>query len=138
MKFLLDSDISIFLLQGKYKIMEKIKEVGIQNCYISEITIAELKYGAVKSANVEKHSKEVEKLEQLFAVVPIYECLDLFAREKVRLKKAGSLIPDFDLLIGSSAVWHNFVMVTNNEKHLSRIEGIKIENWTLTSFNPRQ
>ena len=39
------------------------------------------------------------------------------------------LIPDFDLLIGSTAVENSMVMVTNNERHLNRITGIKIENW---------
>ena len=40
------------------------------------------------------------------------------------------LVDDFDILIGSSAVANNMIMVTNNVAHLSRIENIKIENWT--------
>ena len=38
-------------------------------------------------------------------------------------------IEDFDLLIGCTAVAKGLVMVTNNIKHYSRIEGIQIENW---------
>ena len=40
-------------------------------------------------------------------------------------------IEDFDLLIGCTSVTNNLTMVTNNVKHYSRIEGIKIENWAL-------
>ncbi len=70
MKYLLDTDICIFFLQGKYDIKKKIKEVGINNCFISEITLAELKFGAIKSANIKRHTKEVEKMEELFTVIP--------------------------------------------------------------------
>lgn len=73
--------------------------MGISNCYVSEITIAELMYGAHFSSQYEKHIKEVDRIEELFTVVPIYSTFDLFAKEKARLKKAGQLIPDFDLLM---------------------------------------
>jgi tRNA(fMet)-specific endonuclease VapC len=53
----------------------------------------------------------------------------------VKLKTAGKLIPDFDLLIGSTAVERSLIMVTNNEKHLSRISDISIENWTNPLYN---
>ena len=129
MEYLLDTDICIFFLKGKYGIKDKIIAAGIDNCYISEITVAELKYGAEKSENYSKHSKEVDKMEELFTVVPIYSSLDAFAKEKVRLQKQGNLIPDFDLLIGTTSVHNNMILVTNNEKHLKRIQGLVLENW---------
>lgn len=130
MKYLLDTDICIFFLQGKYNIKKHINKVGISNCFISEITIAELKFGAMKSSNFIKHSKEVAKMEELFTVIPIYESLDNYAKEKVELQKKGLLIPDFDLLIGVTAVSNGFILVSNNEKHLSRITDVILENWT--------
>jgi tRNA(fMet)-specific endonuclease VapC len=129
MKYLLDTDICIFFLQGKYNIIDKIKAVGLENCCISEITIAELKYGAEKSTNKAKHLEEVRKIEELFTVVPVYEAFDEYAKEKVRLQKEGSLIPDFDLLIATTARTHQLKLVTNNTKHLARVEGTTIVNW---------
>lgn len=41
-KYLLDTNICIFLLQGKYNAIDR---VGFDNCFILEITVAELKYG---------------------------------------------------------------------------------------------
>ena len=134
-KYLLDTDICVFLFRKKYNIKEKIEEVGEDNCFISEITIAELKYGAEKSDDYTKHEQEVVKVRRLFDVIPIIEHLDQFAKEKVRLQRTGTLIPDFDLLIGTTAVSGGFIMVTNNEKHLSRIENIQIENWRKAAFN---
>ena len=54
MKYLLDFNIFIHFLRGKYNIIEKLNEVGIDDCAISEITLAELDYGAEKSANPKK------------------------------------------------------------------------------------
>jgi tRNA(fMet)-specific endonuclease VapC len=134
-QYLIDTDICIHFLRGKFGINEKVKEVGTDNCYISEITIAELTYGAYKSADFKKHILEVKKIEVLFEIIPIYGSINKYAEERVRLQKAGVLIPDFDLLIGATAVANNLVMVTNNENHLSRVSGIVIENWTKREFN---
>jgi tRNA(fMet)-specific endonuclease VapC len=128
-KYLLDTDICIYFLKGKHNIKSKIEEVGISNCYISEITIAELAYGAFNSEQFEKHINEVLKMQTLFEILPINNALIPFGQEKARLKKSGNLIPDFDLLIGITAIQNEMILVSNNEKHLSRINNIKLENW---------
>ena len=129
-KYLLDTNICIFFLQGKYGIKEKIQEVGRSNCYISEITIAELLYGAAYS-NSEKHRHDVEILLESLTVIPIYDALPTYAVSKAHLRHVGQMIDEFDLLIGSSAVYHGYVMVTENVGHFERISGIEIENWVV-------
>lgn len=135
MEYLLDTDICVFLLRGRFSLNRKIDRVGIERCFISEITILELIYGAKSSKNLRKHLTEVDKLKALFEILPIEDAFYAFAEEKVRLKKSGELIPDFDLLIGTTALSRSMKMVTNNVKHLQRIEGIEIENWTDPAFN---
>ena len=63
-------------------------------------------------------------------ILPIFNALDLYANEKARLRKSGKTIDDFDLLIGVSAVANKLILITNNESHFDRINGIEIENWT--------
>lgn len=128
-QYLLDTDICIAFLKGKYNLLEKTEKVGFDNCFVSEITIGELTYGAYYSDRIEKHKEEVIKTKKLFQIVPIFECLDFFGKEKAKLRREGNFIHDFDLLIGATAVHFDMIMVTNNEKHLSRISGILIENW---------
>lgn len=128
-KYLLDTDTCIAFLKGKFNLIDKVEKAGIENCFVSEITIAELTYGAYYSDNFERHINEVRKTQELFEVLPIKECLEIFGREKARLRKAGNLIPDFDLLIAATAIHLDMILVTNNEKHLSRVKGIKLENW---------
>lgn len=63
-------------------------------------------------------------------ILPIFHALDLYAKEKARLRKAGTPIDDFDLLIGATSIAHELIMVTNNSNHFKRISGIKLEDWT--------
>lgn len=128
--YLRDTDICIFFLKNKFEIKQKIERVGIENCYLSEITIAELNYGAFKSRNLTKHLGEIALLQELFDTVPIRPYLEAFGQEKARVEALGKRLPDFDLLIGIAAIQQGMVLVTNNEKHFMRMEGIKIENWT--------
>jgi tRNA(fMet)-specific endonuclease VapC len=129
-KYLLDTDISVFYLRGKYNLNRKLKEiVGYDSCFISEITLAELKYGAELSEKADENLYSVNKFANKIGILPIFNSLDLYAKEKARLKKIGNLIDDFDLLIGCSAVKNGLILVTNNENHFERINNIKIENW---------
>lgn len=54
----------------------------------------------------------------------------MYAKEKARLRKAGTMLDDFDLLIGVTSIMHNLTMVTNNTEHFKRIKGISLEDWT--------
>ena len=127
--YLLDTNICIFYMKGKYQLIEKIKKVGQNNCYISEITVAELLFGAARSNNKEKHLKEVTDFIEQFKIFPIYDALLTFADKKAELCAKGQLIDDFDILIGVTAIHNELVMVTENVKHLNHLSGIKIENW---------
>lgn len=54
MKYLLDTNICIHFFRGKFSMLEKIKAAKLENCAISEITLAELAFGAENSSNPEK------------------------------------------------------------------------------------
>lgn len=109
---------------------EIIKEKGRENCYISEITILELRFGAENSDDPIKSHKAVDDFMNGLSIIPIFGCIKLYAKEKVRLRKIGKPMNDeFDLLIGVTAVENKLTLVTDNIADFERIEGIKIENW---------
>ena len=129
-KYLIDTNICIYFIKGLYDLKSKFEKVDPENCYISEITLAELKFGVENSEKKEKNQKVLENLLTGVKVLPIFHCIDLYAKEKARLRKAGTPIDDFDLLIGVTSVAHNMIMVTNNTKEFKRINGIDLEDWT--------
>jgi tRNA(fMet)-specific endonuclease VapC len=105
--------------------------VPAENIFISEISLAELKFGVAKSEKPAKNRKALNNFLTGVQILPIFHSLDLYAKEKARLQKAGTPIDDFDILIGVTSVTHKFIMVTNNTNHFKRIKGIKLEDWTL-------
>ena len=129
MKYWLDSNICIHFLRGKYNVIEKLNEVGIDNCAISEITLAELVFGAEKSDNPKKNHKLIEKFIGQLSILPIFDAIQTYGKEKARLQSEGKMISDFDLLIGCTSIENDLIMVTENIKEFDRIKGIRIENW---------
>ena len=127
-KYLLDTNICIFYMKGKYELDKKIEKAGQKNCFISEITVAELLYGAYHSKN-QKHILETQQFIEEFSTIPFAGLADDFAKQKNMLADKGQMIDDFDIMIGASALKHGCVMVTENVKHFSRIENLTIENW---------
>ena len=127
--YLLDTDVSINFMRGSIEIVRKIKEIGTAYFRLSEITVAELKYGAAKSNRPEYNRKEVDSFIAKFKVVSIRRALDVFASERTRLEKLGQRLDDFDLLVGATAIYYDFILVTNNIKHLGRMKNLTVENW---------
>lgn len=128
MKYLLDTNICVHFLRGNFELINKFRQIGIENCAISEITFAELVFGAENSSNPEKNLDVVEAFTNQLIILPIYNAIYLYAKEKVRLRSIGQMISDFDLLIGCTAIEKGMIMVTENQKEFERILKIKIEN----------
>lgn len=129
---MLDTNICVYFLNGKFNLDQKIDKAGFENCCVSEITIAELKYGVEKSTQKERNRKTLETFQDKFDVIPIFPALDIYAKEKSRLKTKGKILDDFDLLIGASAIFNNLTLVTRNVSDFDRLSGIQIEDWTAT------
>lgn len=131
MRYLLDTNICIHLFKGRYSVAERIQEHGWGNCCISEITKAELLLGEElalrKGRNVPRGA--VGRFVSSIEVIPISDGIEIFASEKARLICSGTGIEDFDLLIASTAIANNCILVSENTRHLDRIRGIRLENW---------
>lgn len=117
-------------MKGKFSLDKKFDQLSTESCFISEITLAELKFGVENSEKTDKNRKTLTDFLSGVQILPIYHALDLYAKEKARLRRKGTPIDDFDLLIGVTSVIHQLIMVTNNGNHFKRITGIKIEDWT--------
>ena len=125
MLYMLDTNICSYIIRGyipKEKLIDK-------NIGISSIVASELLYGAKK-----KGSKKLMKIVDLFLnSFEIYDfnkqAADEYSKIRVDLEKQGLIIGAYDLQIAAHAKSLNAVLVTNNMKEFSRINGLKLENW---------
>lgn len=129
MKYLLDTNVLVAMFRKQHGIRESILRAGVDNCFVSEATLAELKVGAYKT-NDPRQWREVKETSEAFAIVPITATdFDLYARNRALLESQGIKIDSFDLLIGGSAVNNGFTIVTHNKKHFARIPNLQIVDW---------
>lgn len=85
MKYLLDTNVLIAMFRKQHGIREKILQTGIDNCFISEATLAELKVGAYKT-NDPRQWREVKETSEAFGIIPITTTdFDLYARNRALL-----------------------------------------------------
>lgn len=134
--YLLDTSICVFFLRGMLNLDDIFREKGRENCQVSEITVVELRFGAENSNNPVRSHQAVSDFLQGLTIIPLFSCIDRYAKEKVRLRRLGKPIHDeFDLLIGVTAVENQLTLVTDNEKDFERLDGIIIENWYRMSGN---
>lgn len=116
-------------MKGRFELDKKFDLVNNDSLFISEITLAELKFGVANSQNIEKNSLALNNFLTGVQILPIFDGIDIYAKEKARLKKSGKPVDDFDLLIGSTAIANDLILVTNNTKHFENLKRIKLDNW---------
>ena len=125
--YLLDTCICIALLKKSPSVIQRLREVGTHNCKISDITLAELYFGAFKSGN-EKHFNDVSEISKLFKNFPI-QYMRKYGEIRWELERQGFRIGDMDMFIAATAIEEDLILVTDNVKHFNRIPGLKVENW---------
>lgn len=128
--YLLDTNICVEFFKKNPRVAGRMEELESGVLFISEITLAELRYGAFKSARQEYHLRLILDFLDEVQVVPITAGIDVFSMEKAKLSRAGTPVDNFDPLIGATAIHHGLTLVTNNTKHFQRLKGIKLEDRT--------
>lgn len=129
--FLLDTDILIYSLKGVEEVVENFRRHAASPKAISVISYGELVYGAEKSAQRAANLAKVHRLREIFPVLEV-SCavMDTFGTLKADLGRAGVAVDDFDLLIGSTALTFGYCLVSNNERHFSKIPDLTLQNWS--------
>ena len=132
MKFILDSDTTIYYLRDYPSVTRKVAKFRMNELSISSMAYAEVMVGAYRSKQDTKRKiYTISELLKLFTIVDFDSyAAEVFAETKAVLMRSGKVIEDSDLIIASIAIANAMTLVTNNMKHFKRIPGLKLENWT--------
>ena len=82
MSYLLDTNICVFYLRRHLDLDNIIREKGLENIYISELTVFDLRYGAENSDHPKKSHKAVDKFINGLSIAPIYGCVSEICKNK--------------------------------------------------------
>ena len=134
-KYCLDTNAISDVVNQKYEMEEKIiNEMQKGNkIYISSISY----YEVIRGLKASQFAKRLNKFNDIYSVL-LHLYLD---RENMEvIEKAadiydqlhkGQQVEDNDIYIAAIAMVNDCTLVTANEKHFSRIEGLRYENWRL-------
>lgn len=128
-QYLIDTDWVIHYLHGNTAIIERLDELQPQGLALSIIPLAELYEGVYYSRDPEGDERDLNDFLRGVTVLGIDEDMcKTFGKERGRLRAAGMLIGDVDLLIAATALQHGATLLTNNRRHFERIDGLRIES----------
>jgi tRNA(fMet)-specific endonuclease VapC len=130
---LLDTNAVIALLGRKSEpLAERIMESDEGSIGLSTIVAYELYFGAYKSTRV---SFNLETLRLIMADFPLigFEREDALLSGEIRadLGTKGTPIGPYDVLIAGQAKARDLILVTNNVGEFSRVDGLRVEDWTI-------
>ena len=132
MKYLLDTNICIYLLKDTYPaIKKKLFSLPPSSVFLSAVTVYELEYRAEKSQKSEKTRLQLAMFFAPFTILP-FDTEDAVTAGKIRsdLEKKGTPIGPYDLQIAAQGVSRNLTVVTHNTDEFSGVENLRIEDWT--------
>ncbi|MEW6374231.1 MAG: PIN domain-containing protein [Thermodesulfobacteriota bacterium] len=130
MIYCLDTDILIEYFRGNRTIRRRIENLtGEDRIGLIWLTVYEFFKGIFISEKPDEEKFLRELVRTCLILEASYEAAKIGGRIYATLKKKGKLINDADILIASIAKAHDAVLVTNNEEHFARVDGLKIENW---------
>lgn len=133
--YLLDTNILSELVKKKPNpnFLSHLSSLPIRHLFTSIICLMELRYGAALRQDFETFwSKLVELVISQIQVLPLGPKEGILAGDILaRLRKKGQMIGLEDILISSTALSYNFVLVSGNTRYFSKVDGLKVENWLI-------
>ncbi len=132
MNYLLDTNICIYIMNKRpAKVIKRFKQYELGEIGLSTVTLSELKYGVAKSTNRKLNLQRLyEFINPLQILAYDEKASDAYGDIRHELEKFGQPIGPLDTLIAAHALSRDLVLVTNNDREFSRIEKLKVENWT--------
>lgn len=130
MRYVLDTNTCIYALKLQGRVVERMRRHLPDEIAITTVTLAELWFGAQKSARRVAVRREVDAFLEPFKLLPFDgEAAESYARVRFDLERVGRPIGERDLLIASIALALDLTVVTHNLGEFTRVPGLKVEDW---------
>ena len=131
MRYLLDTNTCVRYLNGRSpSVVGHLRVLPHTEICVCSIVKLELRYGALRSENVDKSLVQQERFLNRYQSLPFDDAAHyLAAQHKAELARIGKPIGPYDLLIAAIALANDLKLVTHNIREFSRIAGLKLEDW---------
>jgi tRNA(fMet)-specific endonuclease VapC len=131
--YLLDTNILSELIKKKSnaQLLARLELESPYNLYTSCVCIKELRFGSALRVDYEQFWQKITReIISKVNILSIGEKESLVAGDILaELRKTGQIIGLEDVLIAASALTRQYIVVTANIRHFSRVSGLRVENW---------
>jgi tRNA(fMet)-specific endonuclease VapC len=129
-KSILDTNTCIYALKVQGRVVERLRERPPGDVSVTIVTVAELWFGARKSARPAATRREIDAFLEPIAVLPFdHAAAEQYAQTRFALERVGQPIGERDLLIASIALARGLTVVSHNLSEFARVPGLKTEDW---------
>jgi len=130
LRYMLDTNICIYAIKDRPASLRARFNDQSGQMAISSIVLAELFFGAEKSAYRLANLAVVESFAARLEVLAFDpKAAGHYGEIRAQLDRAGTPIGAYDLMIGAHARAQGLILVTNNQREFNRIDGLRVENW---------
>lgn len=130
MTYVLDTNAVIGLMRGVQPLTTRVRGLGPAPFAVSSISLAELWFGAARSRRPARNRADQDAALAPFRVLDFdARAADRYASVRAQMEAKGKPIGDRDLLIAATALAHGATLVTHNVRELSRVPGLRVEDW---------
>ena len=131
MDLLIDTSVLVSLERDDPGIATPMSRFGDDSVAIASITASELLHGVHRADSARRRGERERFVEAVLAAVAVLpfdlEVARVHARLWADLRRAGTPIGAHDLIIAATALTHDLTVVTGDERHFGRIEGLRVE-----------
>jgi predicted nucleic acid-binding protein len=131
MAYLFDTDAVSELLRPRPALpyIRWLSIIPREDQFTSAVVVGELFQGAYRSPARDRHLANIENRILPAVTVLVYDTATarVFGQIRAYLEHQGGRLPDSDLQIAATALYHGLIVVTGNVRHFQRVPGIKLE-----------
>jgi len=127
--YLLDTNIVIAVFRQEEAIRARLDNAAPGSLFVPIIVLGELRFGALKSLEVEEN---LRRIEGFAAESNVLDCDEeaawLYGEIKDDLRRKGRPVPENDVWIAATALRHDLALVTR-DAHFEHVAELQIGRW---------
>jgi tRNA(fMet)-specific endonuclease VapC len=132
-KFLLDTNAVSELMKGTPAVVDRLAATDRTEVAVPQPVVAEIAFGIERLPRSKRRTELQARFDLVCAEIARPEWTDAvsqaYGRIQAILERRGRRIEDFDAAIAAHALAFDATLVTANLDHMTRIPGLRIEDW---------
>ncbi len=121
-------------MKGQTTAVQRLRAERRRNVLLPQPVLAEVAYGLARMPASRARRTLQERFSWFARELPRAEWSDevsaRFGWIKAELERRGARLEDFDVAIAAHALVHDATLVTSNLKHMERVPGLTVADWT--------